>query len=186
MSVNVIPLEKAALMPVKAKLLRELLEFKATGRPIDLWMTFPQNSCCFAFGPHNGPVPIGALFLLWSAGWPYLQDCPECRGKAYMVDFGGLLGVGGGTLICPTCENSWYQHIGGLGTWARDYLEKSPLVGTEFCPTCMRFGGAYTSDGKSLCSFLGITATPESGLGVSMEIGEHKFSQELSFERKEL
>jgi hypothetical protein len=174
MTESIYSLKKEERVPAKAKLLRKLLELKATGRPIDLWMTFPQNSCCFAFGPSKGPVPIGALFLLWSAGWPYLQECPECQGKVYMVAFCGFLNRGGGHLICPTCENSWYQFLGGAGTLLREYLAKSPLVGTEFHTTGMCVGGAYPSDGKSLCSFLGVAELPESEAGPSFKIAGEK------------
>ena len=184
MPVNTSPLKKVDREPANAKLLSKLLEFKATGRPIDLWMTFPQSACCFAFGPNKGPVPIGALFLLWSAGWPYRQKCPECQGEAYMVAFGGFLSTGGGHLICPTCGTSWFQFLGGLGRVANEYLHKSPLIGTEFRPSGMLFGGAYTSDGKRLRDFLGVHERPEVGLTVSYEVGKQKFGLrlELGFE----
>ena len=109
MDKNTFPLEKKKQVPNKAKLLRKLLEFVAGGRSIDLWLTFPQECCSFAFGPSRGPVPIVALFMLWSAGWPYLQKCPECHGPAYMVALSGLLVYGGGRLICPTCVTEWWQ-----------------------------------------------------------------------------
>ena len=179
MPVGMSPLKKERREPANAKLLSKLLEFKATGRPIDLWMTFPQNTCCFAFGSNKGPVPIGALFLLWSAGWPYVQKCPECQGKVYMVAFGGLLTIGGGHLICPTCGTSWFQWLGGLGRVANDYLHRSPLIGTEFHPSGMLFGGAYTSDGKRLRHFLGVRKRPELGPGVSFEVGRQKFGLRL-------
>jgi hypothetical protein len=96
-----------------------------------------------------------------------------------MVEFGGLLSSDGGTLICPTCENSWRQHLGGLDTIAHEYLRKSPLMGTEFQPTGMLFGGAYASDGKRLREFLGVTELPELGPGPSYEVAGQKFSMEL-------
>lgn len=170
MDKSIVPLKKEKRVPNKAKLLRKLLELAATGRYIPPWLEFPQNSCCFAFGPYKEPVPIGALFLLWSAGWPYSQECPKCHGKAYIVAFGGLLAQGGGTLICPTCETSWYQHLGGLPMVARDYIYQSPLMGTEFRPTGSVFGGTYSSDGKRLYEFLGVTEEPESELGVSFKV----------------
>jgi hypothetical protein len=179
MEKNIRPLKQLKRVPNKAKLLRKLLEFVATGRYIGPWLTFPQDSCCFAFGPYREPVPIGALFLLWSAGWPYLQECPKCHGKAYMVEFGGLLVYGGGTLICPTCENEWYQELGSLPKIALEYIYKSPLIGTEFSPTGSVFGGAYASDGKRLREFLGVTEPPELGPGPSYKVAGHKFSMEL-------
>jgi hypothetical protein len=103
-----------------------------------------------------------------------------------MVEFGGLLSSGGGTLICPTCENSWRQHLGDLATIAHEYLRKSPLMGTEFQPTGMLFGGAYASDGKRLLDFLGVGELPELGSGPSIEFAGQKFSMELEFEFRKL
>lgn len=164
------PLQKEGSNPNKAKLLKKLLEFRATGEPIDLWLTFPQNLCCFAFGKHKGPVPIGALFLLWSAGWPYIQKCPDCKGNAYMVSFGGLLSYGGGHLICPTCRICWFQFLGGMVTVKKKYIDLSPLANTEYQYTGALFGGAYHSYGEELCKFLGVDEVPEMGSGVSVSI----------------
>jgi hypothetical protein len=182
MSENREPLQRKELMPANATLLYKLIKFKATGRYIDLWMSFPQKSCCFAFGPSEGPVLIGALFLLWSAGWPYLQECPECHKHTYMIAFGGLLSVGGGFLICPTCGYSWFQFLGGLATVATQYIQKSPLAQTEFRPTGALFGGAYSSDGEALRKFLGFDAKPEPGMKVSFTIELNKFSVPVGLE----
>jgi len=186
MKQNSLPLRNMGRVPNTAKLLRRLLGWVENGRHIDLWLTFPQNSCCFTFGPSKGPVPIGALFMLWSAGWPYLQECPECHGKAYMVACGGLLSIGGGSLICPTCESEWYQPLGGLTTVGRRYLLESPLKGTQFEPRGMVFGSACVSDGRDLCEFLGITDIPESGPGVSFEVLGHQLSLEARFDRHKM
>lgn len=57
-----------------------------------------------------------------------------------------------------------------------EYIAKSPLVGTEFFPKGMLFGGAYASDGKRLCEFLGVTELPEVGPGVSMSVAGQKLA----------
>ncbi len=85
------PLKRSRPMPVRARVLRLLLERRDAGLEIDPWLPFPQKHCCFSFGPEDGPVPVGALFLLWSAGPPYAQACPDCKTTAYMVSFGGFL-----------------------------------------------------------------------------------------------
>ena len=157
-------------LPVRAKILRKLLELKQSGQSIDLWMAFPQNCCCFSFGSQDKPLPIGTLFLLWPTGWPYRQECPECKNEAYMISFGGLLSIGGGHLVCPTCSSYWFQTLGGLGMVAMEYLNKSPIVGTEFKIKSSRFGGAFTSQGEELRNFLGLPEPLENESGVSLTV----------------
>jgi len=155
------PLERKRHRPTTAEVLRRLLAAQEAGQIDDLWLPFPQRSCCFVFGPNrNIPLPIGALFLLWSAGSPFVQDCPECGSRAYMNLFGGLLAIGGGRLVCIGCGLSYYQSLGGLATVSR-ILEGSPIGGTPFLHTGMRFGGAYPSDGARLRAFLGVELPPD-------------------------
>ena len=53
-------------LPETAQVLRRLIERRVAGLELDPWLPLPQRGCCFSFGPQKQPVPIGALFLLWS------------------------------------------------------------------------------------------------------------------------
>ncbi|AKU92639.1 hypothetical protein [Vulgatibacter incomptus] len=145
-----------------AEVIRQVL---ARGDGLDPWLSFPQRASCFGFGPNKSAIPIGALRLLWAAGWPWSQPCPSCRGTLHAISFGGLLSAGGAKSVCTGCARSFFQQIGGLGTMA-DLVRASPLMGTEFQPTGMTFGGATTSDGAALRSALGMAA-PLPGAGKS-------------------
>lgn len=122
---------------------------------LDPWLAFPQGTCCFTFGEGKRPLPIGALRLLWAAGWPWTQPCPACDGTLHAVGFGGLLSKGGTISVCPGCGRSWFQQIGGLGTMA-DLVRSSPIAGTEFRLGGGMFGGAASSDGAALLQALGM------------------------------
>ncbi len=170
------PLKPRKYKPGTAEVLRRLL---AAGPIDDLWLPFPQWTCCFAFGPNRkAPLPVGALFLLWGAGTPWVQDCPECGGQAYMISFGGLLNMGGGRLVCTGCGLDLYQPLGGLGTVSQ-ILDRSPIAGTPFRHTGMRFGGAYPSDGAQRRAQLGVelpldAKTPEDEVSFSINTGAGK------------
>ena len=177
-----LPLERRKHMPTTAEVLRRLLAAKEARRIQDLWLPFPQRSCCFSFGPDGGPVPIGALFLLWSAGSPFVQDCRDCGGRMYMISFGGLLVIGGGRLVCAGCGFAFYQPLGNLGR-VSEILRKSPLARTQFRPTGAHFGGAHSSDGAQLFAFLGVdlppdVATPDDE--VSLSVKNLKFAVNLA------
>ena len=150
------PLERRTYKPMAAEVLRRLLAAQEAGQIEDPWLPFPQRGCTFSFGPNRDiPLPIGALFLLWSAGPPFVQDCPDCRGQLYMISCGGLLVVGGGSLVCTGCGFDFYQSLGGLGQVSK-ILDESPIAGTPFRHTGMCFGGAYASDGAQLGALLGV------------------------------
>ena len=57
--------------------------------------------------------------------------------------------------MCTGCGLDYYQSLGGLPTVSR-ILDGSPIAGTPFRHTAMRFGGAFSSDGAKLCAFLGV------------------------------
>lgn len=155
------PLEREKYRPITADVLKRLLAAKEAKRIKDLWLPFPQRMCCFSFGPNRDmPLPIGALFLLWDAGSPFAQDCPDCGGQAYMVSFGGLLANGGGYLVCTDCGNEYFQWLGGFPKIS-EILKESPLADSEFRFTGMKFGGVYPSDGAELCAFLGMEPPPD-------------------------
>jgi hypothetical protein len=138
-----------------AEVVRRLLK-----RPdLDPWLPFPQNATCFTFGPSGRPLPIGALALLWSGGWPWAQPCPACGGQVRVISFGGLLSVGGGRCVCATCNASFFQPLGGLSSVAEE-LRKSPLVGSPFAPNLSLFGGSAGSDGFELLCALGLHPLP--------------------------
>jgi hypothetical protein len=90
-------------------------------------------------------------------GWRnlVLSEKPECGDRAYMIDFGGLMSIGGGGLVCIGCGLRLDQSLGGLSK-VSDILRKSPLKGTPFRHTSGRFGGTYPSDGAQLCAYLGV------------------------------
>ena len=133
--------------PETALVLRSLIEQRDAGVRLDPWLPFPQRGCCYSFGPHKQPVPIGALFLLWSAGSPYVQPCQACGEPAYMISFSGMLSDGGGSLLCPSCSHSCLHRIGGL-LRVRELLATSPLETSAFRPTGMVLSGVIGIDGR--------------------------------------
>ena len=135
-----------------AEVLRRLLA--TPDYTLDPWLSFPQNACSFAFGKPPRPLPIGALRILWDEGIPFKQPCPDCKGRAFMVSFGGLLTIGGGRLICSACGAAFFQSIGSLSIVAT--LVGTRLNGTEFAPSSMKFGGAVGTDGSALLAVLGL------------------------------
>ena len=59
--------------PERASLVRNVLAFRD---PLDPWLPFPQNDCCFGFGEDSLPLPLGTLFILWEH-WPAITGpCP--------------------------------------------------------------------------------------------------------------
>ncbi len=179
MTKPLVPLKPRQYRPGTAEVLRRLLAAQEAGQIKDLWLPFPQWNCCFAFGPDRDvPLPVGALFLLWSAGPPWVQACPECGGQAYMISFGGLLSIGGGRLVCTGCALDLSQSLGGLPTLS-NILRSSPIAGTPFRNTGMRYGGTYPSDGAQLRALLGVelpldAKTAEDGVSVSIKLGAGK------------
>ena len=187
MPTPLLPLKRREHRPITAEVLRRLIAFQEAGQIKDLWLPFPQRCCCFAFGSSGKePLPIGALFLLWSAGPPWAQDCPECGGRAYITCFGGFLSMGGGGLGCTGCGLDFYQPFGSLPAWGL-ILDKSPIAGTPFRRMGMRYGGAYSSDGTKLCAFLGVPPPGDelADDGVSMGISRSVLEKLRSVSRTE-
>lgn len=152
------PLERRTSSPTThavAELLRRLLTLGDRDGSLDMWLAFPQNGCSFRFGHPPRPLPIGALFVLWAHGSPFTQPCPACGHTLRMISFGGLLTVGGGGLICATCDADFFQPIGGL-TSVRRIVKATRLDRTEFAPSRMVFGGAVSSDGAALFDAVGL------------------------------
>ncbi len=162
MKCNFQPLKKDKPKPVTAEVIRRLLEFVDSSKELDLWLPFPQNQSSFAFSSDNKPLPVGTLIILWKHGEPFVRTCPECGDSAYMISFGGLLSNGGGHLVCTGCNQSYFQHIGGLGT-VSNLLRNTPLQETEFRPSTGFLGAAKGSDGKELMELLGVKGKPEFG-----------------------
>ena len=148
------PLSNPKPKPAIAEVLRLLLRAVESGRELDPWLSFPQTGCCFSFGPEGKPLPIGALHLLWSEGSPFVQECPDCGDKIYMIYFGGLLSMGGGSLVRVGCGQSWFQFMGGLGRVGR-IIKETSIGESCFHLKGGRFGGAFGSDGAELCKLLG-------------------------------
>ena len=162
-------LRKNGSLPNNAVLLGKLVRHFDSELPINLWLTFPQQSCTFCFGPDRQAVPIGALALLWSAGSPYRQACPDCGTDAYAVSFGGLLAIGGIVLLCPSCQAEWIHPLQGMMAVGK-VLKESPIAGTPFEPTGAYYGAAYGSDGHELRAFLGVEEEPDPEEGVSLTL----------------
>ena len=70
------PLREHGEAPELTLVLRQLHQRVHAGAPPDPWLAFPQSECCYGFGEDKRPVPIGALFYLWSFGRRYgLGNC---------------------------------------------------------------------------------------------------------------
>jgi hypothetical protein len=142
--------------PRTGEVLRRLLARDATD-PVDPWLEFSQQGCCYSFGSHGQPLPVGALRILWAHGYPFTQECPQCGGPLRMIFFGGLLVVGGGGLVCSGCDARFFQPIGNLHQVA-DLVRESGLRGTEFAVKSMFYGAPVPSAGLALLEALGMDA----------------------------
>lgn len=124
-----------------------------------LALPMPQSGCCFKFGPKKTPIPVGALFQLWTKD-PYSTGiCPLCQGTVVATAFGGLLNTGGYKGQCLQCAAPMFRRIGGLGSvqhHVRPFLE-----GTPWYLSGAVFGGAISSDGKALAKVLGMAKPPK-------------------------
>jgi hypothetical protein len=144
-----------------ATVVREVLR---EGERLSPWLTFPQTGCCFRFGASGSPLPIGALLILWKS-YPGVSTCPGCgKETLYMIDFGGLLVIGGGQAVCTSCSESFVNFIGPLITMRNLLTEK--LTGTPFPVSGAVFGGAVSDDGYALIQQLGQDNPTVAGLQI--------------------
>lgn len=128
------------------------LAYKHSLLALDPWLPFPQNSCCYSFGPEGRPLPIGALFILWER-WPaFTGQCPECGAKVYGYGFGGMLSTGGVRAVCVGCTRTLYRSIGGLTVVGSEF--RPWLTGTPYTAGSFRFGGCFGGDGRALVDAL--------------------------------
>ncbi len=77
--------------------------------------------------------------------------------------------MGGGNLVCATCDAGWFQLMGGLAR-VRSIMQASALERTEFRIRGARFGGAFRSDGAELREVLGAREEYEPREEVRMEL----------------
>ena len=121
--------------PELAAIIRSTLTFRKELLQLDPWIPFPQNSCCFDFGPHRRPLPIGALFILWDE-WPTCTGtCEHCQGLAVGCGFGGLFHIGGVSGCCSVCGAGWSRHMDGLpaiGFAVAPYLKPTPYFVSQW------------------------------------------------------
>ena len=121
--------------PGLAAIIRSTLTFRKELLQLDPWIPFPQNSCCFDFGPHRRPLPIGALFILWDE-WPACTGtCEHCQGLAVGCGFGGLFHIGGVSGCCSVCGAGWSRHMDGLpaiGFAVAPYLKPTPYFVSQW------------------------------------------------------
>jgi hypothetical protein len=118
-----------------ASIIRSTRAFRKELLQLDPWIPFPQNSCCFEFGPHHRPLPIGALFILWDE-WPACTGtCRHCQGFAVGCGFGGLFHIGGVSGCCSVCGAGWSRHMDGLvaiGHAVEPYLKSTPYYVSQW------------------------------------------------------
>lgn len=150
--------------PELAEVVRAVIARRAD---LDPWLEFPQNSSCFLFGERKSPVPIGALFLLWALGSPWLVPCRRCSGDLRGYACGGLLNRMWLNAVCVDCERCFTEiHDGSLGS-AAAWLQ--PLKGTEFYMSSGCFGGRCDGTGELLLKVLNLTCR-QAERGVSYSI----------------
>jgi hypothetical protein len=129
--------------PERAKLITACLRYRhELSRNGASWVPFPQGITAFTFGKHASRLPIGALFLLWDRGEPFVSICPSCNGKLYTFGFGGGFFGGGMSAVCTGCNKrffrSTHQNIGTLFE-----LLKEPLEGTAFYVSHMELNHVF-------------------------------------------
>ena len=136
----------------KAAIIRAILNLGDLSGKFDLWLPFPQNSCCFLFGKDKLPIPIGALIYLWENCPMFTGQCPYCGGRAYGYAFGGLLNIGGISGCCIDCGESVNNPVGGLGKLNLDM--KPILKETPYYINGLVYGGTYEGKRKPLFTAL--------------------------------
>jgi hypothetical protein len=136
----------------RAAIIRAVLRMSRLRDQLDPWLPFPQNSCTFAFGKEDRPLPVGGLLYLWEK-WPaFTGRCPVCAGTGFGYAFGGLLSTGAVTGCCLRCETTLCRRIGGLGTIARELrpiLRLTPYYLKSGC-----FGGTFEGSRAPLVAAL--------------------------------
>ena len=138
--------------PELALVIRATRQYREQLLARDAWLPFPQNSCCYAFGPGKRPLPVGALFILWDH-WPACTgECPRCGGEVYGYGFGGLLSIGGVVALCVDCNRRVSRPIGGLTRVGKDV--SAWLEGTPYDVSAFRFGGCFAGDRRALVDAL--------------------------------
>ena len=131
-----------------SQLLGACLRREAELLAVDRWMPFPQTSCSFAFGKQARPLPIGALFRLWSECPAITGTCVSCGGRVLAYSCGGLASVGSVSACCEACGRLHSRFVGGLPA-ALDVIGPS-LAGTEFEVSKMSMGECFPGPGEPL------------------------------------
>jgi len=131
-----------------AMIIRSMIKHKKELLKMDEWLPFPTNSCCYSFGENQKPIPIGALYILWTKSKEMRGTCPLCNSSIYGYAFGGLLVIGGIMGVCINCDMRFFKSIGNLSTVA-ETIDKH-LSNTQFKIKTMSFGGCIEGPRKPL------------------------------------
>lgn len=127
--------------PEIAQLLRGCLKFEQVLAQDHPWLPCPASVSSFSFGTDRKPLPIGALFLLWSNCPELTTTCSSCGGRVLCRGFVGLLSTGIVEAVCVDCTRIYSRWIAGLMAIHR--LIGPPLKDTEFRVCGGSLGGGF-------------------------------------------
>ena len=142
-----------------ADLLVSLRKAAPTLSQVQLCLSIPQSACSFTFGTAKLPLPVGAVFQLWTHDPLSNGICPKCGGRVVAIAFGGLLNVGGYGGLCLGCAQPMFRQMGGLGAMHKHVTPF--LEGTPWYLNGATYGGSVASDGKALAKLLGQPNPPK-------------------------
>lgn len=146
--------------PERAKLVTACLRYRRELLRMDPWLPFPQAVTAFMFGRSASSLPVGALFLQWDCGEPFVSACPSCGGSLYTFGFGWSFFHPVLTAVCIGCTKRFYRRSERNICVLRDIVNE-PLEGTAFYVRHMEIYRVFAGQRKPLWSALKLIGAQE-------------------------